>query len=179
MLKIIQGGDPETIKKFGKAVGEKIGDPNLVNVFAEGDVKVIAAADTNDIKKYYTEIKTVFDKYRETGMGDEIDIVNSGVLNAKDNTTLANSGKLTSIGKVYKDFANEMMQIKVPREYISAHVKMANSAYNTGVSVLAMVNIIDDPIVGLGGVTQYQKYSEEFVKAAEDLEGELAQVLEE
>ncbi|MBP6865979.1 MAG: hypothetical protein KBC12_00335 [Candidatus Pacebacteria bacterium] len=173
------GEDPETIKNLGRAVGEKIGDPNLVDVFAEGDAKVVVGTDISDVKKYYTAIQEVFDKYRETGMGDEIDIVNSGLVSAQDKLDSVNRNKLERTSKTYKDFADEMMKISVPREYISAHVKMANSAYNTGVSVLSMTKIVDDPIVGLGGITQYQKYSEDFVKAAGDLDEELAQVLEE
>ncbi|MBS3904983.1 MAG: hypothetical protein KGZ39_06625 [Simkania sp.] len=173
------GEKPEAISNFSRAVGEKIGDPNLVNVFAEGDVSVTLGTNISDIKTYYFEIQRVFDKYRETGMGDEIDIVNSGILNAEEKLTAANNNKLEKIGKTYKDFAEEMMKIDVPKEYISTHVEMANSAYNTGVSVLSMVKIIDDPIVGLGGITQYQKYSEEFVKAAQDLDETLAGVLEE
>src|SRR3989339_1508424 len=168
------GENPETIENLGRAVGEKIGDPNLVDVFAEGDVKVVVGADISDVKKYYSAIQGVFDKYRESGMGDEIDFVNSGLISAQDKLDSVNRNKLERIGKTYKDFAGEMMQISVPREYISAHVKMANSAYNTGVSVLSMTKIVDDPIVGLGGITQYQKYSEDFVKAAEDLDEELA-----
>lgn len=172
------GGDPETINSFSRAVGEKIGDPNLVDIFAEGDAEIITGGDIDDIKKYYVEIQEVFDKYRETGMGDEIDIVNSGMLNSAESMPEANSSELKLIGQAYKDFANQIMRISIPREYLSAHIKMANSAYNTGVSVLSMASITDDPIIGLGGVTQYQKYSEEFVAAAENLDEKLAQILE-
>ncbi len=172
------GGDTETIKKFGQAVGEKIGDPNLVNVFAEGDAKIISTANTTDVKRYYSKIQVVFDQYRGTGMGDEIDIVNSGMINTQTGASLENNNKLRIIGEAYKKFADEIMNIEVPREYLNIHVKMANSAYNTGVSVLSMTNINDDPIVGLSGIAQYQKYSEEFVEAAEDLDTKLNDVLE-
>lgn len=172
------GEDSDSINNFSKALGEKIGDPNLVDIYAEGDIDVVVAGDKDDISAYYTDIQDIFEKYRKTGMGDEIDIVNSGLLAYTEKNSKVNYNELNSIGKSYQNFASDMMQIKVPKTYAKRHVDIANSAHNTGVSVISMVSIIDDPIVGLTGITQYQKYSNEFISLAEELEADLTDILE-
>ena len=68
-----------------------------------------------------------------------------------------------------------MMSIKVPSELVSYHLLIANNSNNTGISVLNMAQIIKDPLIGLEGISQYQKYSAELVKAVADLETILTQ----
>ncbi|MFM7088935.1 MAG: hypothetical protein ACKOW9_05410 [Candidatus Paceibacterota bacterium] len=172
------GEDADSINTFSRALGEKIGDPTLVDIYGAGDIKVIVAPDKADITQYYTDIQNIFEKYRNTGMGDEIDIVNSGLLGYTEGRTKVDYGKLNNIGKAYQSFASEFMKLKVPTQYVNTHIQIANSAHNTGTSVISMVNIIDDPIVGLTGITQYQKYSAEFMDTAGDLENDLVQLLE-
>ena len=50
------------------------------------------------------------------------------------------------------------------------HLHIANSSNNTGISVSNMAKITSDPVVGLSGLSQYQKYSDDLVKAVTDLE---------
>ncbi|MFN4181284.1 MAG: hypothetical protein ACK4FA_01120 [Candidatus Paceibacteria bacterium] len=172
------GEDPESINTFSRALGEKIGDPNLIDVYGAGDVKVVVASNKEDVANYYTNIQDIFEKYRNTGMGDEIDIVNSGLLGYTEGRTKVDYSKLNSIGKAYQSFAGELMKLKVPTQYVNTHVEIANSAHNTGASVISMVNIIDDPIIGLTGITQYQKYSADFMENAQNLEEDLVKILE-
>ena len=62
------------------------------------------------------------------------------------------------------------MQMSVPQSLADYHLRIANSANNTGISVSNMEKIVNDPIIGLSGLSQYQKYSDDLVKAVTDLE---------
>ena len=64
--------------------------------------------------------------------------------------------------------------MSVPQSLADYHLRIANSANDTGISVLNMGKVANDPIVGLSGLSQYQKYSDNLVKAVTDLETFLA-----
>ena len=79
------------------------------------------------------------------------------------------------IAQAYKDFANEVIKTTVPSNLSTEHLKIANSANNTSISVGGMTKIIADPIAGLSGVSQYQEYSDNLVKAVGELETKIKQ----
>lgn len=169
------GESTETIKKIGEKIGEKIGDPTLENKYSKKDLNISSEDNYLTTKTYYEHLQELFDKYRNSGMGEEINIVNSGVIS---NGTKESFSRLNKISKIYKDFAVELINVPVPETYAEQNLKIANAAHNTGVSVLGMINVTDDPIVGLNSLAQYKKYSEELASSAGELEEELIYLLE-
>ena len=170
--------DQDTINSFSNALGQKIVNPDLLDRYMETDAKIDLSDNGNDYskkQKYYEEVKKLFENYKAAGIGDELDIVNSGLASYETNTQADPYGKLPIIAKAYQDFARKMMAVSAPSELIIYHLQIANSANNTGLSVLNMREIIKDPLVGLEGISQYQKYSADLVKAVADLETVLAQ----
>ena len=71
------------------------------------------------------------------------------------------------------------MDTSVPESLVEYHLQIANSSNNLSISVSNMAKVTNDPIVGLSGISQYQKYSEDLVQAVEDLESILEIDLEE
>mgnify|MGYP000241002772 CR=1 FL=1 len=158
--------DKDAINEFSNALGERLADPSIINQYGEKDLTI----GSMDKKKYYTEIKTLFDKYRSTEMGDELSIISSGLTVNSKNGNEITTQKLINIANSYKDFANKAIKIMVPESLMEHHLKVINSANNIGESIESMSKISVDPIVGLVGLSQYQKYSEEFLSEAEELE---------
>lgn len=170
--------DQDTIESFSSALGQKIVNPSLIDQYTEKDVRINTDENSNDLtikQIYYMDVKSLFESYQQAGIGDELDIVNSSLTAS---TTVANndlSNKLPIIAKAYQDFAKKMMGIDVPSELATYHLQIANGANNTGISVLNMTQIIKDPLIGLEGISQYQKYSADLVKTVSDLETLLMQ----
>ncbi|MFA6325434.1 MAG: hypothetical protein WCX46_04380 [Candidatus Paceibacterota bacterium] len=162
--------DSDTINNFSTALGQKIISPNLIDAYSEKDVKINTNPDSNTKLNYYTEIKSIFEKYKSEGIGDELSIVSTSLASGSTNASGEKAGNLSVIAGAYKDFAKEAMKINVPKDLVSYHLKIVNSANNTGISVGNMVKMISDPLVGLSGLSQYQKYSDDLVKAVGDLE---------
>ncbi len=171
--------DKNTVNSFSNALGQKIVNPALIDQYTEQNVKINTNADGNDLatkQQYYMDVKNLFANYQKAGIGDELDIVNNGL--AAPNTGIGGDPytKLPTIAKAYQDFAKKIMAtISVPSELVTYHLQIANSSNNTGISVLNMAQIIKDPLIGLEGISQYQKYSAELVKAVSDLETVLTQ----
>lgn len=159
--------DPNTIQNFASALGEKIITPDLEDKYTITDIET---DDDEPLEDYYTNISGLFSKYEARGIGNEIPIISSG-LEAYQLKEIPNSfNELNQIAKAYQDFAKAIMGTKVPSSLSSYHLRIANSAHNTGVSILNMSKVINDPIVGVSGVSEYEKYSEALTDAVEDLE---------
>jgi len=169
--------DQDTINSFSNALGQKIVNPTLTDVYTEANVKIDEGKDSNDInqqQKYYNTVKKLYESYQSSGIGDELDIINSG-LALSTTTSPKQFDKLPIIAKAYQDFAKKLMALSVPSDLANYHLNIANDAHNTGTAVASMKEIINDPLIGLQGLSQYQKYSEDLVKSVEDLQTYLAQ----
>jgi len=163
--------DADTINNFSSALGQKIAYPSIIDQYSEKDIKIDESNEgQGDSKKYYTEMKKLFDEYRSSGMGEELGLVNSGLITAATTGGEDLYNQLINISEKYKEFAKKVIQIKTPQSLAISHLKLANSSNNTGISVEDMALVARDPIVGLSGLSQYQKYSNDFIETAMDLE---------
>jgi len=164
--------DTTTINNFSNALGQKIVDPNLIDSYSEKDI-LINNDDSNASKlKYYESIQKLFKNYQPIGIGDELSIISEQLSSrSTDNTTdSVQDTKLSAIANAYKDFAKKVAETSVPKSLVQYHLQIANSSNNTGISVTNLGKISSDPIVGLSGLSQYQKYSDALVKSVGDLE---------
>jgi hypothetical protein len=158
--------DTNTINNFSNALGEKIVYPSLIDSYLIKNVKTGSDDSIESQLTYYLEVKTIFEKYSSKGLGDELSEINN-VLTSQG--AIIKNNKLMDISNAYQDFAKKTMELSVPKSLIENHLKIVNSANNTGISVTSMAKLSTDPIVGISGLSQYQKYSDEFIKAVEDL----------
>lgn len=165
--------DGDTINSFSNALGQKIVNPNLIDRYTETDVKINTTDDKTTRQKYYKDVKNLFQQYKGYGLGEEIDIISKGLAENSANGTADNTAtysKLATIGSAYQNFAKKIMELSVPQSLTDYHLRISNSANDTGISVINMQKIVSDPIIGLSGLSQYQKYSDSLVKAVADLE---------
>lgn len=160
----------ETINNFSNALGQKIVNLDMENKYLEKDAKIKEENSVEKKLEYYDTIKDLFEKYREMGLGEELEIVNNSLITYESAKESPELEKLLSISKSYKDFAEAVMKINVPNSLLIYHLKIANNSYNLSISVSNMAKVINDPLVGLSGISQYQKYSDDLVSAVEDLE---------
>ena len=168
--------DSDTINSFSNALGQKIVNPSLIDYYKETDIKTSALDNFATKQKYYQDMQNLFKSYQSVGLGDELDIISKELASNSANGTAGNidqDSKLSTIANAYQDFAKKIVEMSVPQSLAIYHLLIANSSNNTGVSVSSMEKIIDDPIVGLSGLSQYQKYSDDLVKAVAELEANL------
>ncbi|MDQ3075742.1 MAG: hypothetical protein M3Q34_01290 [bacterium] len=162
--------DSKTIQNFATSLGQRIADPKLVDKYTSSDMKISKVDNLDRQENYYTTISDLFAKYEAKGIGEELAIISSGLeaYSQKERPNALN--ELAGISKAYIDFASDVMSTQAPESLAKYHLRIANGANNTGVSVLNMAKVINDPLVGVSGVSEYEKYSEELVDAVEELE---------
>lgn len=161
--------DSKTITNFGSALGQKIATPSLIDQYSMKDLKIDNSGDATKKNKYYKAVSDLFETYKNDGIGNELDIVSNSLTQASSGTNVK-PDELILISQAYKDFASKMLLLSVPEDLSSHHLKIINSSNNTGIAVEKLTKIATDPVVGLSGLSEYQKYSEELVNAAADLE---------
>ena len=161
--------DQNTINNVSASLGQNIVDPSLIDKYSEKDI-ILDENDGADIQEnYYTNAQNLFESYKEKGIGDEIEIVGTiASSGAVGNEEYAN--KLAIIADAYQEFAEKMIKTSAPGSLAQYHIKIINNAYNTGIAVRNMIKVANDPIVGLSGLSQYQKYSDDLISSVEELE---------
>ncbi|MFZ2205668.1 MAG: hypothetical protein WAV23_03700 [Minisyncoccia bacterium] len=162
--------DNTTINNFSNALGQQMIDPLLIDLYTEQEINISTDNSTKNQEKYYSSMKKLFEGYKSTGLGDELDIVSSDLSVYSALGTGTQSKELQIIADAYQDFAKKAIRITVPSVLAQYHLQIINSSNNTGISVRNMAKTIVDPIIGLSGLSQYQKYSGELVGAVADME---------
>ncbi|MFA6524481.1 MAG: hypothetical protein WC264_03680 [Candidatus Paceibacterota bacterium] len=161
--------DQTTINNVSASLGQNIIDPNLINKYTEKDINLSANDGAGEQIIYYTTAQKIFEKYKTEGLGDELEIVSNIVGSENTQNSKDSIDKLTNIANAYQEFAQKMIELKVPESLTQYHLPIINSANNTGVSVRNMIKVIDDPIIGLSGLSQYQQYSDDLIISVENL----------
>jgi len=163
--------DKNAINNVSASLGQKIVDPMLLDKYSIKDIKIDENDGIDRQKIYYQNAAKLFEGYKKNGVGNELEMVSnivvasSGVENDPDSAS-----KLEEIANLYQEFAQKVTEIPVPESLIKYHIEIINDANNTGIAVSNMAKVVDDPIVGLSGLSQYQKYSDELVLSVENLE---------
>lgn len=161
--------DETTINNFSSALGQKIVNPSLTDPFLKENIKTTQTDTEIDKLNYYLALKNIFDEKKINGLGKELQIISEGLVN----TSPEIHAELSLVSQAYQDFAKEIMEITVPESLKDHHLEIANSAHKTGLAIANMQQMILDPITGLVGLSEYQKYSEDFIKSVSALEAVL------
>jgi hypothetical protein len=155
------------MKNMTTALGEGIADPALNSSYGTESIKIDPTDNKTTQEKYYLQAGTLFETYKNKGIGGELEIVGGLVASG---TNPSSESKLNTIANAYQEYAQKMLLLSVPQSLSSYHLKIINSSNNTGIAVRNMTKIANDPVVGLSGVSQYQKYSGELTDAVAGLE---------
>jgi len=162
--------DADTIKNMSTTLGENIANPMLIDAYSEQDIKINSDDSLISQENYYLKAGNLFETYRNKGVGDELEATSAIAASGSSASSPEMVTKLNTIASAYQEYAKKMVAIAVPKSLSSYHLDIINSSNNTGIAVKNMAKITDDPIIGFSGVAQYQKYSNELIKAVEDLE---------
>ncbi len=156
--------DDTTINNLSQTLGGDITSPDLPELYKDSDISVSTSTSG---EKYYSKLLDLFSKYQEKGLGDELDV-------ASQFGDQSNLEKMDAIAKAYQGFASDVLKLKVPVSLSVYHIDIINNAANTGIAVSNLAKMQNDPVVGLAGLSQYQKYVLQFIKSAENLRDNLS-----
>ena len=154
--------DQGTVSNISNLLGDQITDVVLPDNYRVTDLKKTYDVSSDSQAKYYNSIKEIFSKYVELGLGDELNNVDTESIEV-------NVSELSKISETYLNFSLDALALSIPSNLSQIGLAILNSAYNTGIAVKNLAKMEQDPLVGLIGLSQYQKYSELFIRSSEDL----------
>lgn len=167
-LALKEGGvDNLTINNFASSVGQNLVNTEIVDEFKKEDIKTSSSL---SIEEYYTKMQSTFKKYADLGLGEEMQLLENSLNQYSATGAESSTEKIQTIGIAYQEFAKEASQITTPEIISDTHLNIINSANRTGISVLSFSKVINDPILGVTGLAQYEKNIDDFVKNVTDLE---------
>ncbi|MCX6757476.1 MAG: hypothetical protein NTZ44_01160 [Candidatus Nomurabacteria bacterium] len=169
-MKTTEGVDVNLVNNFAESLGQNLVNPSIIDKYTDKDIKKDDSGDQAQREEYYLLVAETYDKYQAKGMGKELEILGDSLATYSATGTPDSVDELESFATAYQDFASELMTLSVPADLATYHLKIVNSANNTGISVSHMAKIINDPIVAVSGLAEYQKYEEAFTLAANALE---------
>lgn len=161
--------DKDAINNFSSALGKAVSNPIIEDKYTTNDIIMSEESGTKANIKYYSDMRTLFNKYKSSGIGDELNIASIELTSAN----IKQTNKLIAIANAYEAFAKNALNISVPGGLTDLHLRIINDANNTGVSITSMTKLSSDPIIGLSGLSEYQKYSNDLISAVGDLESKL------
>ena len=155
--------DESAVSNIANVVGDKVNDSNLSNNYRVTDLSKTYDVTAESQAEFYEAIGDLYLKYRDLGLGTELD-------NMDTSTGEVNAPELLRVAQVYQDFSKEIAELSIPNNLTSNALDILNGAYNTGSAIKNLAQMGDNPLIGLTGLTQYQKWSEQFINSSEDLE---------
>ncbi len=158
-----------TINDFSSALAEKVSDPVIIDQYTERDIKLTETDEKTDKENYYITVGNLFEIYKGKGIGDEL-VVAGNMAGAEKAEDPKGESALLEIASAYKELAQKLILIPVPESLVIYHLKIINSSNNTSIAVLNMSKMLADPIVGMSGTSQYEKYSKDLINSVNDLE---------
>jgi hypothetical protein len=161
--------DDSTITNFSTSLGQKIVDPFVFDKYSEKDIKLAKNDEYSNQEDYYIAAGNLFEEYKAAGLGDELEIA-GGMVSSGKATDLQNENKLIEIATAYQKFSKELVLIPTPKTLSQYQLRILNASNNTGIAVMNMSKMLKDPIVGISGIAEYEKYSNDLINSVHDLE---------
>jgi hypothetical protein len=141
-----------SVQSIAEAMGEKIVAVPLENKYKTGDIKTVAATDKNT-SAYYISYLNLLAKYKDKGMGNEVNLIAQGIQNNDPQAIKVAVG----ISNAYRSFNVDMLKIVAPSTLAQAHLNMINNYEKIAESIEGMARVLDEPLTGMRAFINYKK----------------------
>lgn len=154
----------DSIQTVSDAIGRKIDITNIPDKYTSNLLKIqndSLIANTT----YRDNFGKLVTKYQDADIGSELTFIVQGLGN-KDPSALYAA---QTVASAYKSFGNDLMKIPVPKSLSAVQLSLANNYEKTGQSIEDLSKMLSDPIIGMGAIVNYKKYSDATVSDLEKL----------
>lgn len=156
--------DDSSMDAISKAVGEKIVAEPISDIYTPG---MMTTKPTNEktTSAYLAAFKKLNDKYADKDMGNELIFIAQGI---KNNDPQAIS-VISDIATSYRSFGRELVKIPVPDSVSTYNLMLANDYEKVAQSIDSLTLLLSDPIIGMKGLINYKKYSDELISNIQNI----------
>jgi len=148
----------DTMNAVSKAVGQKIVAEPIADIYTKEMLTIKDDEDFGNLD-YFSKYINLNVEYAKKNMGDELFFIETAI-NNNDKTALK---LVVNIANTYRDYSKDLMNIAVPSDLASTHLSLANNYEKVAQSIYSLTKLFDEPIEGMKGIVNYNKYSEALV----------------
>lgn len=135
-------------------VGAQVQATPLPDIYTLSSIHTVATSDAT-LTTYKKALKTLFLKYQDKNIGDELSFMASALKNNDPKAVEAT----VDVGHAYQTFAQELIKLPTPGTFAPTIIHLANDYDKTGTSLQGLSTILTDPILGMRSLLNYQKYN--------------------
>jgi hypothetical protein len=150
--------DDTALNAVSDAIGKKIVANPIADIYTKDMATVQEQGDIETLE-YFNAYLKLNNKYMDKNIGDELFFI-ATALNNNDQAALKLVGNIASS---YRAYAKELIKIPVPVNILPAHVSLANNYEKVAQSVYDLTKLLSDPMSGMKGIVNYNKYSDALV----------------
>lgn len=157
----------QLLEKINKDLAQKIRtqvyNPDIPTYKIE-DILTTEDNSENSIKKYKDQLRTMGEKYADVYESELIVIRKA--LSINDSKELK---KLNKAIETYRNIIKDLLTITVPSNLAQTHLNILNTYSVLIDSVGKMREVLQDPVIGIAGILQYQRSSKNLIVIATEL----------
>ena len=135
-----------------QALGNSVVVPKISNHYSLGDIKTVPTSITS-LTAYYQAVSAILAKSAIDGANIDV------VINALQSGDFSGLGQLTATKTEYQQFAEKLRAIPSPVVLAAYHLDMMNGFYGIADSFDSLVQLSDNGITSIAGLSSYKTYN--------------------
>ncbi|ETB64077.1 TPA: hypothetical protein DIC38_00845 [Candidatus Nomurabacteria bacterium] len=147
--------DETAVNAISDTYSEKIEATPIEDSYILKDLNIVPDTEENTTK-YYTDMQNTINKYKESGIGEELGLIVQAIAYNDPQVLYA----VQTIALSYRDFGQDLRKIQVPSFLSEIHLSLINNCEKNAVSLHDMTMLFDDPMIAMKGIINYKKYNE-------------------
>jgi hypothetical protein len=139
-------------------IGNSLGSSLIDSLYEAYTLESLTVVPSNQeaFAVYMESSDLVFMRYKNTSLESELTLMSDFLQDP-----VYNQSKLDEIIGLYSELSMELSLIPVPENIASLHLEFINSMNKLSQSIQEFLFIIEDPLRGVSGLSNYEKYSDE------------------
>lgn len=154
---LTRGTEPPTEEAMANFVSDAIAELVRTGLasprYASADVRIASGDDAAAFRAYMKEMQAVSDAHEPLLEDRDVALIRSAI-EKSDADALT---KLQDMSETYADLAEAVMEVRVPRSAVEAHVATANALSYLSIATADVAAYTDDPIRTLLGIGEYRE----------------------
>lgn len=147
--------DQATIDKLATTLAEKVQNPEIRKIYLISDLKIINDESVQAIQEYLNAFENIHKKYPDISY-TVLDVLQEFMVD-EENVDVTALTKLDPIIEQNNKIIGALIKTNVPQFISTFHLDIINSLERLGENASDIRLFDTDPILSMGGITQYEK----------------------
>lgn len=156
----------ESLGAITNAIGDNVKTEDIADIYTYNMMTVINDSPTANVT-YQDNLSSLVTKYQDADIGNELTFIVQGLNNQDPQALYA----AQTVAIAYQNFGKEFIKVPVPKVLAALQLSAANNYEKTGQTIHSLTTMLNDPLGGMKGILNYQKYNDALGTDLETISG--------